>query len=164
MIVSSSNLIGEIYYNETLDDILKRVSVVDPVLQKEISLRIDIVSNLSTENKKDEVQKTSVRILNAAEAMEFFCDEHIEWIKKENGNSISYYVSGFCGDDHPKKHLVEIKNQTTHLSNSWLISICYGDAGKEVLSREYVGRIGSAKNEAISMVKKLIKDGAAIVV
>ncbi len=162
--MSGSKLIGEIYCNETLDDILKRVSVVDPALQKEISSRIDIVSSLSIENKKDEVQKTSVIILNAAEAMEFFCDEYIEWIKKENGNSISYCVSGFCGDDHPKKHLVEIKKQNNHLNNSWLISIYYGDTGEEVLSRKYVGRIGGAKNEAVSMVKKLIKDGAVIVV
>lgn len=164
MIVSSSNLIGEIYFNETLDDILKRVSVADPALQKEISSRLDIISSLSTENKKEEMVKTSVRILNAAEAMEFFCGEHIEWIKKENGNSTSYYVSGFCGDDHPKKHMVEIKNKTTHTNNSWLVSIYYGDIGEEVVSREYLGSIGNAKNEAISMVKKLIKNGAVIVV
>lgn len=162
--MSISNLIGEIYSNETLDDILKRVSVVDPALQKEICSRLDIISGLSIENKKEENVKTSVRILNAAEAMEFFCDEHIEWIKKENGNSTSYCVSGFCGDDHPKKHMVEIKNQTTHVNNSWLISICYGDTGEEVVSREYVGSIGSAKSEAISIVKKIIKNGAIIIV
>ncbi len=97
----SSNLIGEIYSNETLGDILKRVSVADPALQKEICSRLDIISGLSIENKKEENVKTSIRILNAAEAMEFFCDEHIEWIKKENDSSTSYCVSGFCGDDHP---------------------------------------------------------------
>lgn len=160
--MSHSSLIGEIYLNDTLDDIINRISRVDPSLSNEICLRMDGLDELSSEKHSDNVTKERLLILNIAESMEFFCGDDVNWIKKDCSDLTSYYVSGFNNDTHPRNHHIEITKDKN--AEKWIISIHHGEVGEDVTTREFVGSSGNAKKEAILIIKGLLREGRLIAV